>query len=69
MSGLDWAGMMRAGLGGLHLTPGEFWGLTPHELRLMLGLEPGAAPMARARLAELERAFPDRREREENRDG
>jgi uncharacterized phage protein (TIGR02216 family) len=57
---LDWAGMMRAGVTGLGLRPEAFWRLTPAELRLMLGLDPGAAPMGRARLEELARAFPDR---------
>lgn len=28
MSGLDWPGLMRAGLGRLGLTPKEFWALT-----------------------------------------
>lgn len=60
MSGLDWPGLMRAGLGRLGLTPCEFWRLTPAELVLMLG-EPGAVPpLNRTRLAELARAWPDR---------
>lgn len=59
---IDWAGLMRAGLVGLGLEPREFWRLTPVELRLMLGLEAGAAPLTRARLDELARAFPDRKE-------
>ncbi|MBA4351302.1 MAG: hypothetical protein C0427_08655 [Rhodobacter sp.] len=50
---------MRAGIGGLRLEPAVFWRLTPAELRLMLGLEAGAAPLTRARLAELAAAFPD----------
>lgn len=58
---MDWAGLMRAGIGGLRLRPAEFWALTPAELRLMLGM--GAAlvpPLSRARLEELAAAFPDR---------
>lgn len=55
---IDWAGLMRLGLGVLRLRPAEFWALTPAELRLMLGQEGGAA-MARARLEELAAAFPD----------
>lgn len=58
---MDWAGLMRAGIGGLRLRPAEFWALTPAELRLMLGV--GAAvvpPLSRARLEELAAAFPDR---------
>ena len=56
---MDWAALMRAGMGSLGLRPAEFWALTPAELWLMLGAEPGAQPMARARLEELSRAFPD----------
>ena len=56
---IDWTGLMRAGLLGLGLAPDAFWRLTPVELRVMLGLEAGAAPLTRARLDELARAFPD----------
>lgn len=55
----DWAGLLRLGLCGLRLTPAQFWALTPAELMLMLGKEGGAAPLGRARLEELARAFPD----------
>lgn len=62
-SGLDWPGLMRAGLHGLGLKPWEFWSLTPAELALMMGLEPGtgatAGAMTRARLDELAARFPD----------
>lgn len=60
MSGMDWPGLMRAGLGQLRLTPDQFWRLTPAELRMMLGVEAAAPPLTRARLAELAAAFPDR---------
>ncbi|GGL62262.1 rcc01693 family protein [Wenxinia marina] len=66
---LDWPGMMRAGLTRLRLRPAEFWALTPAELMLMLGLGAGVRPMARARLEELARAFPDRPRGEERQDG
>lgn len=56
----DWPGLMRLGLKGLGLRPAEFWALTPAELMIMLGREGGAAPLGRARLEELARAFPDR---------
>lgn len=59
MSGLDWPGMMRAGLSGLRLTPDQFWGLTPGEFMLMIGRGAQAAPMGRARLQDLLDAFPD----------
>lgn len=55
----DWPGLMRAGMVGLKLTPAQFWALTPAELLLMLGLEGAKPPMARARLEELARAYPD----------
>lgn len=58
--GIDWAGLMRAGLGTLGLTPDVFWRLTPVELRIMLGVDAAASPLTRARLDELARAFPDK---------
>ncbi|TNJ46727.1 rcc01693 family protein [Phaeobacter sp. B1627] len=60
MAALDWPALMRAGLVGLRLTPEAFWRLTPAELRLMLNLDPDAAPMDRDRLSRLMAAFPDR---------
>ena len=59
MRGLDWAGLMRAGLGGAGLRPAEFWALTPVELMVMLGREGAPAPLSRARLEELAAAYPD----------
>jgi uncharacterized phage protein (TIGR02216 family) len=59
MTRIDWAGLMRAGLGELHLTPEAFWRLSPIELRIMLGVEASQAPLTRARLEELAAAFPD----------
>ena len=56
---LDWAGLMRAGLRGLGLTPAQFWALTPAELMLMLGMGAADAPMGRDRLAQLAAAYPD----------
>lgn len=60
MTGFDWPALMRAGLHGLRLTPGQFWALTPAELRVMLGEAQGMAPMAREGLEALMRAWPDR---------
>ncbi|WP_347313114.1 rcc01693 family protein [Defluviimonas sp. SAOS-178_SWC] len=60
MSALDWPGLLRAGLGGLGLRPEEFWRLTPAELVLMLGDPRAVAPLNRARLDELARAWPDK---------
>lgn len=59
MSGIDWRGLMQAGLHGLGLEPAVFWRLTPVELRIMLGRECVVPPLTRARLAELAAAFPD----------
>ncbi len=59
MSGIDWPGLMRAGIGRLGLTPEVFWRLSPAELRLMLGAEGAAPPLTRARLDELAAAYPD----------
>ena len=61
MSGFDWAGLMRAGLCDLRLTPDVFWRLTPLELKLMLGADGAAPGLSRARLDELVAAFPDGR--------
>lgn len=64
-AGLDWPGLLRMGigparLGGLGLTPAAFWALTPAELALMLGIEPGkGGAMTRDRLAKLAARYPD----------
>jgi uncharacterized phage protein (TIGR02216 family) len=55
----DWPALMRAGMQGLALRPIEFWALTPVELRLMLGERADAAPLTRAGLEALRRAYPD----------
>lgn len=55
----DWPALMRAGMQGLALRPVEFWALTPVELRLMLGERSGPAPLTRAGLEALSRAYPD----------
>lgn len=60
MSGFDWPGLLQAGLQVLRLKPGEFWSLTPVELKLMLGVEGRRAGLTRARLDELTAAFPDK---------
>ncbi|MBU2358973.1 MAG: phage tail assembly chaperone [Alphaproteobacteria bacterium] len=56
---LDWAGLMRAGLHGLRLTPDQFWRLTPAELALMLGQGAQARPLGRRALDDLMTAYPD----------
>jgi uncharacterized phage protein (TIGR02216 family) len=57
---MDWAGLMRLGLGRLGLAPEAFWRLTPLELLLRLGIDGGCAPMTRGALEALVRAWPDR---------
>ena len=68
MSGIDWPGLVRAGLNGLGLEPAAFWRLTPAELWIMLGAEAASPPLTRQRLAELAAAFPDRLGETENGD-
>jgi uncharacterized phage protein (TIGR02216 family) len=51
---------MRAGMGGLRLTPDQFWALTPAELRLMLGEGAVTRPLLRDGLDALLAAYPDR---------
>lgn len=68
--GLDYAGLLRAALlppalGGLGLSPKQFWALSPIEVQLMLGRE-SAAAMTRARLTELARQYPDKVKDKEN---
>jgi uncharacterized phage protein (TIGR02216 family) len=62
MTAIDWAGLMRAGFRRLRLTPEKFWQLTPAELALMLGHEPGSTSLTRDKLAALARSYPDRTE-------
>lgn len=58
-NGLDWRGLMRAGLHGLGLKPAEFWQLTPVELMIMLGRDGSQAPLTRGGLEDLLRQYPD----------
>lgn len=58
-AGLDWPGLMRAGMQGLGLRPDQFWALSPAELALMLGVSAGPPAMTRDRLADLAARFPD----------
>jgi uncharacterized phage protein (TIGR02216 family) len=66
VSGIDWKGLMQAGLHGLGLEPAVFWRLTPVELKIMLGREGLVPPLTRAGLAELAAAFPDVRKEQGN---
>lgn len=53
--------MLRVALAELKLQPSAFWALTPYEFMTMTGRTPADAPMVRARLEALSRAFPDTR--------
>jgi uncharacterized phage protein (TIGR02216 family) len=55
---IDWAALLRAGVGRLGLTPETFWALTPFECALLLG-GGAAAPMGRAELDGLMARWPD----------
>jgi uncharacterized phage protein (TIGR02216 family) len=56
---LAWGDLMRAGLGGLGLSPAAFWDLTPAELSLMLGRAGAPGALRREGLAALMAAYPD----------
>lgn len=62
--GLDWPGLLRAGLGGLRLTPEQFWRLTPAELALMLGDPAAVRPLGRGALDDLRKRWPDQKKEE-----
>lgn len=66
VEGLDWSGLMRAGIGGLGLTPNEFWRLSPAELALMLGDPAAIQPLGRARLDVLRQKWPDQKKEQEH---
>ncbi len=57
---IDWGQLMRIGLTHLRLLPDQFWALTPVELMLMAGINPGETPrMTRSKLDALCAQFPD----------
>ncbi|WP_422050089.1 rcc01693 family protein [Shimia sp.] len=66
MARFDWPALMRAGIGGLRLTPVEFWALSPAELSLLLGEGRGQSALTRAGFDALLRAYPDRNEEPED---
>ncbi|WP_166416357.1 rcc01693 family protein [Cochlodiniinecator piscidefendens] len=66
MTQFNWSALMKAGMRGAGLKPDEFWQLTPAELMIILGQDKGSAPLSRARLEELARAFPDSTEEPEH---
>ena len=64
MTAIDWEGLLRRALapqamGGLGLTPGQFWSLSPVELRLMLGAARGPQALGRAGMRAMMARFPD----------
>ncbi|MBO9396823.1 phage tail assembly chaperone [Shimia sp. R9_2] len=66
MARFDWPALMRAGIGGLRLTPADFWALTPAELSLLLGEGRGQSALTRAGFDALLRAYPDKYEEPED---
>lgn len=57
---VDWAALMRVGLGELRLSPDAFWAMTPLEFAAATGSgAPGGGPMSRSRLDALRAAYPD----------
>lgn len=61
---MDWAALMRIGLGALRLSPETFWGMTPREFSCALegaGLSASSAitGLARSDLEALMARFPD----------
>ncbi len=59
MTAFDWPALMRAGMQGLGLSPGDFWALTPAELHLMLGDPAKSGPLLSSGLEALMAAYPD----------
>lgn len=59
---MDWAGLMRAGFGGLGLSPAAFWAMTPRELAAALGARAAPGPISRADLDALRARYPDGRD-------
>lgn len=66
MSGLDWPGLIHAGLHGLRLAPDQFWALTPGELQVMLGRGAVRSALLSDGLASLMARFPDEKEGQQN---
>ncbi|SET83545.1 rcc01693 family protein [Oceanicella actignis] len=60
-SRVDWAGLMRLGLGELRLAPEAFWSMTPRELEAAAApwRRRFARPMSREALERLRARFPD----------
>ncbi|MEO0681856.1 MAG: rcc01693 family protein [Pseudomonadota bacterium] len=61
---MDWAGLMRVGLGVLRLSPDAFWAMTPREFAAACSAFDGpdeAPAMARRDLEALMARFPDDR--------
>ena len=58
---MDWAGLMRVGLGVLRLSPEAFWAMTPREFAAATSALGGGGPgpMTRVDLDALRARFPD----------
>ena len=60
MTSLDWLALLRAGVVGLRLSPDDFWGLTPAELKMLLGDPQSSGPLLSTGLDALMAAYPDK---------
>lgn len=56
---VDWAGLMRLGIGRLRLAPETFWSMSPREFAAALEGAGVAAPVGQAHLGKLMARFPD----------
>lgn len=57
---MDWVALLRAGVVGLRLSPDDFWGLTPAELKMLLGDPQSSGPLLSTGLDALMAAYPDK---------
>ena len=56
---IDWAALLKLGLGQMRLHPDHFWALTPAELGLMAGLSKKDKALGRGWLDALCAQWPD----------
>ncbi|MEO1563902.1 MAG: rcc01693 family protein [Pseudomonadota bacterium] len=57
---IDWSALYAFGLSHLRLSPDAFWALTPAELSMMAGLQPGSQQaLGRGWFDALSAQFPD----------
>ncbi len=56
---MNWPALMAHGLGTLHLSPAQFWSMTPREFVAASGALSAASPMDHAALDSLRAQYPD----------